>query len=233
MPTPGSSPPHGADPVEDDAGCPPEADSGPITTVVGAPPRPPRQRIERSDRPGWDWLIQADGTREYIRAYDGRGVTPEESERQAQDFERRFGPVSQVPWERSVFACGPTLGEGRQHAMPLRRRSVPRARTRGRYRAPGRSSRQTRAGPSGDDPHEPSGDDDPPRDSHRLLPDVEHYVARLGRWGAEREFVINEVAYLGHTREAVGAALALLVSEGRARSRADPNGGDVVWGAQP
>ncbi len=106
-------------------------------------------------------------------------------------------------------------------------RRGPRARGAGRPRGRAVARASSRGGDSGDDGSGSSaGDGDPPRD---LLADTKDYLSRLGPHGAERSWLVDQVAYLGHEPEIVGAALALLTSEGKAGRSVDEDGTDVVW----
>lgn len=121
-------------------------------------------------------------------------------------------------------------------AAPVR---MPAVRNSGRARRQStntrsRGSRRSSSGGgdpgSGDDPSEPPGDGDPPsRDPRKLLPDLEHYLARLGPLGIEREFLIDEISYLGHPREIVSVGITMLVAERKARRGRGQNDVDTIW----
>lgn len=106
-----------------------------------------------------------------------------------------------------------------------RPRSISRPRPRG-------AGRPRARGASRGDPEEP----EPPRwwlparSSDQLLRDVSDYLGRLGGWGAERGWLVDQISFLGYPAERVGVALALAVSNGQARRGVGQDDSDVVWG---
>lgn len=58
--------------------------------------------------------------------------------------------------------------------------------------------------------------------------DVGDYLARLD-WAVERDWLAEQLAFLGHSRERVGAGLALAVANGLAGSRFMEDGTWIIW----
>lgn len=102
-------------------------------------------------------------------------------------------------------------------------RTAPRARGAGRPRAASRSS--ARSGDSGDDSG-PSSDGEPPGGSpfasdtrrDQLVRDVADYLNRVGPQGAERDWLAEQVCFLGHPADRVRAAISLLAAQGLAQA---------------
>ncbi len=132
-------------------------------------------------------------------------------------------------------ARGHCVTAGSPRMVPRQRESRPRGR---------RSS--SRAGPSSSDdgPGEAEGDGEPSvarplgrgqadvQLAEYLLRDVAAYLGRLGPYGAERGWLVDQFACLGYSAQQVGAALALAVSTGQARRGVDEAGAEVIWGPQ-
>lgn len=118
----------------------------------------------------------------------------------------------------------------KQARRPTRTRIAPAVRTAPRARGAGRpraavSRSSARSGDSGDDSGS-SSDGEPPGGSPcavdtrrgQLVRDVADYLNRVGPHGAERDWLAEQVAYLGYPPEQVRAAIALLVAQGFARA---------------
>lgn len=190
------------------------------------------------DYPGWDAEATeeqiAEGLREEIGENEeksaelrklGRPDIAEHIERHVEGERRQLRKIeARLALERT------DRNRGHGAAAPI---SLPR-RTHGTRRHPGvaRCARRnsSRAGPDDD-----SGEPEPPRrwqPADHLLRDVDDYLRRLGPHGAERTWLVDQIAYLGYPAERVSVALSLAVANGSACRARGQNDSDVIWAAR-